>query len=472
MLWFNGKKNSGGGVPAKAGRGVRRHVRREYLRGSEYQSFVAGSKSLDLGQVVGDESRYYGTFYRACARYIPIVSDAVWVWTNLCATGQVARYIGGSEASRAKSKERVVALDARLSPYKTARSGSIDWLVREFFGRLSTYGRVCALMEIDAGLRGVASVRMVDPFAVKFDREGRVWIRDRHGVYGETNPALVYYYGLGGDSENPYGVAMLDAAYSLIEIADGMLQDMKNASSNAGVPRLHIKIKQPSQAEHESDDDYRDRASDYFDGTVGNFQEIGSDDNIYTWDDVTIGIVGGEQQTGGYVWRTNRGAVQEEVISAFHLYPWVMGFSASTTKNWVGSQYDLLMAQVEALQLEGGHFAEWIVNTDLRLGGVADTRVEREFRLVRDPSAKDYAYAEKAHIENVTAKVLAGMISSDDGARELGYDKAYDPDMIYKRQKSGAEEKGRDGEEHAEERHAEILERIEALAEAVKGGGK
>ncbi|HUX56535.1 MAG TPA: hypothetical protein VMV77_06145, partial [Bacteroidales bacterium] len=67
---------------------------------------------------------------------------------------------------------------------------------------------------------------------------------------------------------------------------------------------------------------------------------------------------------------------------------------------------------------------------------------------------KDIAIAERFEIENSERKVLNGVISPETGAMELGYDKAHDPELIFK--------KGKDSEiktpEHKDSRDNNMIE--------------
>ena len=246
-------------------------------------------------------------------------------------------------------------------------------------------------------------------------------------------------------------------------MADNMLHDMALSSSNAGVPRLHIKIKQPGKMEDEDDADYINRANEYFDAYIDRFSDIAPDDNFYSWDDLEIGIAGGQPGATGFVWKLNRSIFDEEIVAAFHLFPWIVGKSTQTTKNWVRSQFDLIMSQTETIQKIGKRFAEWIRNTELLLKGISTVKTHQNFEPVRDPARKDMAVAGQFEIGNVEDKVLDGFITPDDGARELGYDKAADPERIWSRK----DKKG-DGEKR-DDKTEEILDGIERLENLTAG---
>jgi len=432
------RSSAAAGQPSKP-----RTVSKHYLSPPDFSQWVKSTTSIQLPDhtnLITDPRPFYKTYYAIMARMLPTVSDAIWVWTNLSATDQKILYIGGSDKSRAKAREATENLSRRISPYPSQKSTGFHSLIRTYFRSLFTYGRVSGQLQIPSTLNEVSTFKLTDPFQITFARDSfDIYKSPRPGTYYKLNPNTAYYYALNQDEYNPYGYAMLDAANSLIKIANDMINDMALSSSNAGLPRLHIKITPPAQADTEDDDDYRRRISDYFQNTVADFADIAPDDNIYTWDDVQVAVAGGSAGPGAFVWKSNRSVLEEEIISAFHLYPWILGRSFSTTKNWVQAQYNLLMQQVQALQLEAAGFLNWIINTNLLLNGIHDTHASLSFQTMRDPAAKDFAIAERFRINNVKTKTLAGIISPNDAARELGYEKPHDPDRIFRMQKEKQE---------------------------------
>jgi hypothetical protein len=265
---------------------------------------------------------------------------------------------------------------------------------------------------------------------------------------------------------------MVESCRTLIGIANDMMRDMSLSSANAGVPRLHIKIKQPQQYEWEDPEDYRSRIGSYFTETISQFSDIGPDDNVYSWDDVEIGTVSAGYGPAGFVWRTNRAVVDEEIIGGFHLYPWIFGRSLSTTKNWVRSQFDILMSQVASLQKEAKRFSEWIANTHLALSGLSEVTAHRSMIMPRDPAIKEIAVAQHYHIRNVDSKVRKGVISPDAGARELGYDKAFDPALWLASDKDKGDLPGDDSDNQYSDLDSDffqpVFDRIESLRSSME----
>jgi hypothetical protein len=400
---------------------------------TDFNDWAKNSKEILLpDDIFSDPSPFYRSFLENIAKVVPSVSTAVWVWEKLSSTHQSVKYKGGTDATREKAKSIITDLDSRLSPFPFVKKAGMDLLISQFFHSLFSVGRFAGQIILDPNLKRIETFQMLDPFSIRFQRGTFIpFYQHRPGRYTALNPNTFFYYGLHMSQENPYGYSMSETAAPFIKIANEILSDMRSFLSNAGVPRLHIKINQPEMMDGEDPDLYRKRIEAYFNGTVSQFADIAPDDNAYTWDDVEIGTIGA-QGPSGYIWRSNRQILDEEIISAFHLYPWVMGRSFSTTKNWVVSQFDLLLSQIEAVQLTAKRFAEWIRNLELNLAGIIDVRTSHSFDMVRDPAAKEQAIAERFRIQNAKSKAVAGFISPDDAARELGYDRAFDSQRLLK----------------------------------------
>lgn len=465
-----GKKKVARGVLTAQMRGKPRGVKqgvfsKTKMSAREFGEWAGKSTvSMPVGSnVIPDYSQAYKFFFQTVSRYYPMAAAAVWTWGNLCSTRQKLKFIGGSDSERENAKAIVSELDERISPFKFVQGGGMDVLLGQLFHYLFTYGRFAGNLVLSRDASRVEEFAIVDPFWVKFTKKEREAYTSVDGVnYYKTNPNTFFYYALDMDWENPYGAAMLESSWSLMKMADNMLKDLTVSSANAGVPRLHIKIKQPGILEGEDEVEYNKRAESYFDAYVDKFAEMAADDNIYSWDDLSVGVVGGHPGASGFVWRINRQILDEEIIAGFHLFPWIVGKSTQTTKNWVRSQFNLIMAQVETVQKIGKRFSEWIRNTELALKGITSVKTHQAFEPVRDPARKDIAIAERFEISNVENKVKDGFISADDGARELGYEKAEDNELLLK--KSGeTEDPG-----HKDDKADEILERIEEIEEIVE----
>ena len=386
--------------------------------------------SIRFADIINDNVSLSKEYYDCLERIIPNVSAAIWTWKRLCNTKLNFKLFGGTENQRNEAFLTLKNLNRKINPIKSVKNGGFNHLLNIYFGHFFKYGRFSGSLVLNEELNEIKTFLIYNPFRIRFTKTLRPVIFLEGGKSFFLNENTFYYIAQSMDIENPYGFSMLEAVPSLVKINRDLLRDMANSSSNAGTPRLHVKINQPDKEDSEDINDYFDRANKYFDDTVDELSTIGSDENFYTWKDTEIGVAGGATGSSGFVWRVNRQMVDEEMITAFRLFPWVLAKSTGTTKNWVQSQYDLLMTEVDSIQNDAKNFVEWIINTEFLLQGITNVKVQAKFDRPRDPAAKNNAVADRFLIDNVMTKVREGAIDPDDGARELGQERWFDKTKI------------------------------------------
>ncbi len=407
-------------------RGIRRAPRVWEPRG--LGRGMQGAYGNGWSRVFDYSSSAQGDFYRWLRDSIPIISAGVWAWVRLCATRQ-SRVIEGTAPDVRKAEKIIAELDARLLEYPYGRGSGISKLTEAYFLELFTTGRFAGEVIPGKGDDHIDHFRFIDPYRISWRHEdSKGWAPivgsdDDDGV--RLDPERFFYGTLGTDLSNPFGVEPLASIPFVAEVEQLMLEDMARSSHNAGTPRLQIKVGRPERFSWEGDNEYTDRANRYFQDMVNEFQNLEPDQNIFTWGDVEVTMVGG----GGHNWnwRLNREQVIEDVITALKLFPWVLGRTHRSTQNWVQSQFDLLMQMVAAHQKSGSDLIDWICNLELKLQGV-QARVRHRFADHPDPFELERMRADKLRLENVDGKVTRGYISKDDGARELGYRQAFRQD--------------------------------------------
>ena len=379
---------------------------------------------------LGAGAAFSPRFYSYIRTRVPVISNGIAAWVDLSATRQRVEYHGGTETQQAKAQEIVEDLDRRVYEYDFERGAGMDKLVSMFFISYFTYGRFCGeLIPYEDG-SGVAYVSVLNPFGVEFRRRGGIVVlvqKKEDGSEAELPRDRVFYSAFDPDSEHPGGVSMLDSIGWVLEIKEKLLEDMAKSSHNAGYPRLHVRIDRPEVLSGEKDSDYVARANAEFDDTEEAFRDVDVDENIVSWSDVHVDVVGGSGQS--FAWNVNADRVGEEVVVGLHLFPWVLGLSYGTTKNWVDSQFDLLMSRVVRAQRSGKRFAEWIRNVELGLKG-SPVRSEHHFDAVRDPGELIKQRALSFRWKRVDEMVQRGYLSPDAGARELGLQGAYDSERV------------------------------------------
>jgi hypothetical protein len=377
----------------------------------------------------GNEFVWTGTnrseFYRYLRDHVPIISSAVWAWVHLCATPQ-SYSLAGSEDEKRNAEKILEEMDKRMLENPLVRRSGLAHLTEQFFLELFTTGRFCGeIIPLPDG-KGIDYFHTIDADLVQWERDGRwkAFLEDDKGKKIYLNPQRFFFASLGSDVSNPRGIDPLASIPFVAQIQEAMLTDMARSARVAGTPRLQIKVKPPKAFQHETDKEYQSRANRYFDDTVSQFRQLDPDDNIFTWDDVEILMIGGDSNRN-FTWRLNREQVIEDVITGLRLYPWVVGRSHGTTKNWVEAQFNLLMQIVDSVQNLGASLGNFLRNTELAMQGNL-CKSEHMFEPNQDPFQLTRMQARNIEFDTVDKKVKRGYISKDDGARELGYAKAYD----------------------------------------------
>jgi len=348
-----------------------------------------------------------GRFYRYIRDSIPIVGASHWAWVKLCNTPNVIKFDGDEVAGKKATDE----LRRRILENPYSFGDSMNILSEMIFSELFLCGRYLAeVIPLPDG--GVDYLKSMDSFKLKFERNSR-WT----AFYGtdEKNriwldPQKVIYLSLASDMSNPLGIEPLGSIPFVLKIEQQFLADMAKSSHNAGYPRLQISITPPTAWDNEEAEAYTARINKYFDDTVEVFSELDIDKNIFTWNDVEVKIVGGDQGRT-WTWKIHREQIIEDVITGMKLFPWVLGRSHGTTKEWVRSQYNLLMQVVDSVQANVAEAIQRILNANLVARKINATATFT-FEPNKDPFEMDRENAFEKRIGNV--QKLVGMKAVDE----------------------------------------------------------
>lgn len=353
-------------------------------------------------------------FYRYLRDRLPIISAGIWSWVHLCAT-PLAQKISGPARAIKEAENIIAALENRLQPYPGRMA--LDRFTEALFWDLFTLGRCAAEIIPLPDLSGLASIRFLDPFRVKIGRnQERYYIDDNRRLRSVVADRF-FYAVLQYDPSQPAGIEPLATLPFVLAIENQLLEDMARSSHNIGSPRLQVKITPPLREPSESAEEYENRATRYFDDTVSGFAKLDPDDNLFTWSDVEVTLIGGDGHSKS-AWRVNRQEVIEDVVTGLKLFPWVLGRSHGTTKNWVEAQFNLLMHIVNSLQLRGLQLAERIVNTELALRG-NPCRVTYSYQPHPDPFALQREQAFSMRAETLLKLAEGGFLTKEEVVAKL-----------------------------------------------------
>ncbi|MFH0765404.1 MAG: hypothetical protein V2A61_03185 [Calditrichota bacterium] len=383
----------------------------------------AGGGSGQFGYTGGNRSE----FYRWLRDSIPIISAGVWAWVRLTAT-PMTQIIEGSASERRKAERALQDLEQRVLPPPFGQCAGLQRLTEGYLLELFTIGRFAGEAVIRPDFKGIDHFQFLESGQIEWKTEGNLWVpvyTDKENKARAIDPDLFFRGALCMDLNHPEGIPPLSCIPFVSEIEQLMLEDMARSSHNAGTPRMQIKVTRPERFNWEDDQDYSNRVNSYFDAVVREFQNLEPDDNVFSWNDVEVAIIG---QSGiGYNWRLAREQIIEDVVTGLKLFPWVLGRTHKTTQNWVQSQFDLLMEMARTYQQTGAALADWLCNLELKRLGIF-ARVYHRFDHLPDPFRLDRARAVEIELRNIDLKVQRGYISKQEGAQEMGYLEAFKED--------------------------------------------
>lgn len=314
--------------------------------------------------------------------HIPDVSAGVWAWVRLCNTPQTYSFI---ETSGQQSIERahaiLAALDRRIFGAAGEKERGVASLIQAYFLSIFTYGSFCGEVIVNPAGNRIERFIVIDPATIRFrlDPHTRQPIPGQLQADGEwtpLNPASFFYDGIDTDGLSPYGRSPLMAAPFVAHIQQQLLIDMAHTQRNAGYATLHVRITPPAREPGESQAAYHQRLHHDINHMRDQLSVKKPNDNLITHDNVEVNYVGpnGRQLQ----WSESLNAISEQVISALHLAPFMIGRNWGTTQSWGTAQYQLITNNARTVQEGARRLAGWLRNLELTLQG-SPLRVTHHF---------------------------------------------------------------------------------------------
>jgi hypothetical protein len=200
-----------------------------------------------------------------------------------------------------------------------------------------------------------------------------------------------------------------------------MMNDMEKTMHNAGYPRYHVKFTPPKQNVGESVASYKERLNGQFNTVDTAFKSMPPDANFISYDNVQIIVLDAAGKIS-IEWYNNHRAVTEQIISGMKLAPFMIGKNYGTADQWATSQYDLILRNAKMVQKAAKRMVEWIYNLELMLKG-SPVRCEVTFDSNRSAGEQLQNQADDMKMTTIMKKRDEGIITQDQAARELGYQK-------------------------------------------------
>ena len=369
----------------------------------------------------GVDPRVAFSLYRYMRETIPDVSAGIWAWVRLCSTPQTFSLIGGTEAEQEEARQLLTNLDRRLFAFQHERVRGVEALLECFFLSVFTCGSFGGEIVLDPLRRGLDQFVVIDPATIRFKlskktREYLPYQLQEDGTFVALNPASFYYYGLDTDGLTPYGRSPLSAIPLVVRIQQQLIQDMARAQHNAGYPTIHFRLTTPERERGESFNAYHERLHQEIAKVRDEVENKRADSNLITYDNLQVIYVGPDGQR--QQWPESIQVISEQVISALHLAPFMIGRNWGTTETWGTAQYQLLTSNARSVQEGARRMAEWIRNLELILKG-SPCQVTHHFAPHHHLDAAERARAFRSAAQTLTLLCEKGLLETAEARQRV-----------------------------------------------------
>ncbi|MFQ5608505.1 MAG: hypothetical protein ACE5GA_11200, partial [Candidatus Zixiibacteriota bacterium] len=240
--------------------------------------------------------------YRFLKDTLPVVSGCIWTWSRLTAAPAEFRVPGEvSDSQRRLALAKLTALADRLFPFSFRRKAGFEGLLPLLFDGLFTDGAYAGFVRPSADRSQLEAFEPVDVSRImsRTSKNGlkSLALETESGIISLDRPDF-HYFGLNSNPQTGLGRSILTSIPFVAYVERRLVEDMKRASHNAGFHRLHVKVKPPERQPGETENEYTDRANEYFDTTARMIRKTGVDDNPVTWDDIAIEYIGPSRARG------------------------------------------------------------------------------------------------------------------------------------------------------------------------------
>lgn len=324
-----------------------------------------------------------------------------------------------------------------------ANGAGVDGLINAYMDELAWSGAISSEDVVDFARRRVDQVVIVPVEQIRFRYlEGRYVPHQQPGTLLSVrqvspsgliplNPETYHYYAIQTIGNNPYAKPPATAA---IDILCGpqkdAIENIKWIVRKLGILGLiAFLVKKPPIKPGESEGDFKRRAEAHLtnvrDAISGNFNK-----------GLLVGWKGEHEVDHANVTSDARGSsgifqVIEELafsgmgsMAAFH------GRNYTTTETFADVIYSILTAQVVNRQRLVKRRQEQTYRLDLQLAGIQVDGLSLQFNRVEARNEYQKAQAEQIRQSMALERAEKGITSPDQCAQELGYDSAFDPELL------------------------------------------
>ena len=414
---------------------------------SSVESATSGIGALAFGSVLPPFDGYFETL-RALKDFSIKNADLSQMVGNVVALANTGHNITIDAASDSVAEAALNRLNesaARLSD----NSAGVDGLINKYIRQSAVFGAVSSEDVVDITGRRVDRVAIVPVEQIRFR-----YVDGQYQPFQQAPLTGVGGRGTGaGKALNPFGLIPLNAntyKYLALETIENspyaippataaeeiLAGPQKDAIDNIKfiVQKLgllgfvRVMLRRPTRKSTQTESEYRRDAQTYLndvakalDGQLGKGMLITFDDQKVEHSSVT-----GEARGGSDIFQT----IEELAMSGMKSMPFMHGRNYTTTETFADVLYYLLLSNAGGHQRLAKRRQEATYRLDLVLAGIQVDGLSLQFNEAKSRNALQSAQAEEIRQRAAIERASRGIISPDDCAQELGYESAFDPELL------------------------------------------
>ncbi len=380
----------------------------------------------------------------------PDLSQALDNIVQLGNTGHQIQF--SADVNEKEAFKMIQHLDQRRLEWSQGTAG-MDGLVNKMVAQVMIGGALSNEWVPEANLKGVKNVIMINPETIHFsyDRSKQEWqayqkLKNRSlspaGLDGmvKLNMNTYRYYALNGDQESPYGYPVYLPALGPVTRQSNMFKNIDYIIDQIGVMGfMQVLVEKPDKSGAESEITYLSRLDNYLvdikqrihdgikDGTVVGYKE-----------DYEMEFKSISKDARGVSDMFNLNELQ--IASAVKQDASLMGRSYGTTETQITVIFTKLLSQIKNIQALVKRNLEFGYSLDLRLAGFNFRALEVKFNQSTVLDELKNQQAMEIKIRNYHDLYYDGIISQEQYATAMGYEKPSEPKPRFIRDNATTEE--------------------------------
>ena len=382
--------------------------------------------------------------FSAINRYVPltveyelykIMREAVPLIDSV--PGKIVRLMGAFEIKCDSDNGQNEIKDFLDNVRVNSKQKGIQAFTQSYIDQLLECGNSCAEIILNNAKNDIYAIKNVDVRTIKLkygdDTLETVVCQEQDGSIGARElpyQDLILFTPLYPENGSPYGVSVFRSMPFMTGILLKIFNSMGNNWERFGNLKYSVVYK-PKDGEELDEEDIKERLK-LIEKHFRNAMDAGKKGkaaDFYGVGDIEIKVIGADNQVLDSQIPVQQ--VLEQIVARTGIPPFLFGLSWSTTERMSQQQADFLTSELESYRDIVTPVIEYIIDLWQTVTG---RNIPYEIKwedinlqdMVEISKANVYnAQAEGKKIDNVLKKRDEGIISQEDAARELGYEKAY-----------------------------------------------